>query len=72
MFTTQKRVSKLTNQYIGGPVIMILGIIIIVSGGGGMFESVGNLIFGGLIIVAGTIQLISSTRKINSNPWSFY
>ena len=66
MYTTKNKVNKLTNQYIGGPIFMILGIIIIVSGGGGIFESVGNLIFGGLLIVVGIIQLISSNRKINA------
>ena len=67
MYTTQKRINKLTNQYIGGPIIGVIGLILILSNlfnNNGIFESVGNLVFGLILLASGIYQFISSNKKI--------
>jgi hypothetical protein len=68
MYTTQKRISKLTNQYIGGPIFAVIGLILILPNffnNGGIFESIGNLVVGLILIGVGIFQFISSNKKIN-------
>ncbi len=67
MYTTQKRINKLTNQYIGGPIIGVIGLILILSklfNNNGIFESVENLVYGLILLASGIYQFISSNKKI--------